>query len=201
MITYDILHQTLESKRPLEKSAGVATQTLVGAGLGAGLGALAWLIRPKDEDQDRKREFLKALITGAMLGGIGGFGYSRLPSSLGGGKPKPEEKPRDLETSGVRGVDENGFFWSTDGSYPKEPGVKVRWDTVEHIPGAKAQSLRDNLMYHMPKGATPKAVAQNGYDYTVYYTDKFGNEGSFVYHGPKRSVGKMIADNSIFAFS
>lgn len=51
--------------------------TLVGAGLGGGLGLLADHIRPADEDENRLRRRLTSLLTGAALGGVAGFGLNR----------------------------------------------------------------------------------------------------------------------------
>ncbi len=63
----------------IEKSA--ASGTLVGALGGAGLGALMQYLRPKDKDQNSLKEYLFSALTGATLGGIGGFAYDNLSSN------------------------------------------------------------------------------------------------------------------------
>lgn len=63
----------------IEKSA--ASGTLVGALGGAGLGALMQYLRPKDKDQNSLKEYLFSALTGATLGGLGGFAYDNLSSN------------------------------------------------------------------------------------------------------------------------
>lgn len=63
----------------IEKTA--ASGTLVGALGGAGLGALLQYLRPKDKDQNSLKEYLLSALTGAALGGLGGFAYDNLKSN------------------------------------------------------------------------------------------------------------------------
>ena len=79
MITQEFLNQSI--KRGMKKSAQMsdsAKSSLIGAGMGAGLGGLAWLLRPKDRDQNQWREALISILGGAALGGAGGWGFHHL---------------------------------------------------------------------------------------------------------------------------
>ena len=50
---------------------------LTGAGLGSGLGLISDMIRPVDKDENKLRRRLTALLGGAALGGMAGFGANQ----------------------------------------------------------------------------------------------------------------------------
>ena len=56
-----------------------ARSSLAGALGGSALGGLAWLLRPKDKDQNQWKEALLSILSGAALGGAVGYGYDKLP--------------------------------------------------------------------------------------------------------------------------
>lgn len=57
-----------------------AKAALVGSLGGAGLGVLAHMVTPKDKDEDLRGRLLSHILTGAALGGLAGYGGSRLYS-------------------------------------------------------------------------------------------------------------------------
>ena len=61
----------------MEKCAQASStlmSSLIGAGLGGGLGLVADSVRPADEDENRARRRLAAILSGAVLGGVAGAG-------------------------------------------------------------------------------------------------------------------------------
>ena len=156
--------------------------TLGGALGGLGLGGITWLLRPKDEDQKRGRSLVGSMLTGALLGGSLGYGYTKLPFA----QPK--------QTNPNEGLNEKNEYWSTEGNLPSERGQRVTWETFKNAPGDKTKFVRNKLTSLVPSGATPTAMSQNGHDYTVYYTDKSGKKWQRTWHGPKRSTWRIAKD-------
>lgn len=63
-----------------EKCAQVSSallSALAGAGIGGGAGLISDAIRPVDEDEDRKKRRVAALLGGILLGGVAGAGYDQ----------------------------------------------------------------------------------------------------------------------------
>lgn len=77
-LTRELLRETAGrvEKRALSDNAYAAIGGALG---GAGLGALNWLIRPKDRDQRKLREFLTSTLSGAGLGAVAGYGLNQIP--------------------------------------------------------------------------------------------------------------------------
>ena len=83
MITHEFLRASLARGRvKTAELSDSAKSSLVGAGIGAGIGGLSWLLRPKDRDQNQWREALMSALSGAALGGAAGWGYNRLSKSV-----------------------------------------------------------------------------------------------------------------------
>ena len=82
MITQDQLKEVFSKITDRLKNVQLsddAYAALGGAAGGAGLGALNWLIRPKDRDQHKAREFFGSVFTGAGLGALAGYGLNKIP--------------------------------------------------------------------------------------------------------------------------
>lgn len=82
MITQDQLKEVFSKITDRLKNVQLsddAYAALGGAAGGAGLGALNWLIRPKDRDQHKAREFFGSVFTGAGLGALAGYGLNQIP--------------------------------------------------------------------------------------------------------------------------
>jgi len=76
---------------------------IAGTVLGGGAGYVADKLTPEDEDEDKKSRLLTNILTGAALGGVGGFGMSRLGRRLGMLVDKPGFFQRNVPE----------FGWST----------------------------------------------------------------------------------------
>ncbi len=188
MLSREMLQYTLKATRVKEAMSDELKYTLGGALGGLGLGGITWMLRPKDEDQKKGRELLRSMLTGAVLGGSLGYGYTKLPFS----KPK--------QTNPNEGLNDKGEYWSTEGKLPTERGQKVSWETFNNAKGAKTEFVRKKLTSLVPSGATPTAMSQNGHDYTVYYTDKRGKNWQRTWHGPTKSIWRKSLDTVTGAF-
>jgi len=62
---------------------------LVGAIVGGGVGYAANKMTPDDEDEDKKKRLLSNVLAGAAMGGLGGYGLSRLGKRVNGLVDRP----------------------------------------------------------------------------------------------------------------
>lgn len=62
---------------------------LVGAIVGGGVGYAANKMTPDDEDEDKKKRLLSNVLAGAAMGGLGGYGLSRLGKRVDGLVDRP----------------------------------------------------------------------------------------------------------------
>ena len=182
MLSTEMLQTTLSGKTIKQAMSDDLKYALGGAIGGLGLGGLSWLIRPKDEDQKKGRELLRSMLTGAVLGGAVGYGYKKLPFF----KPK--------ETNPNEGLNEKGEYWSNEGKLPSERGQKITWETFNNAPGKNTEYIKKKLVSLVPSGGTPTAVSQDGHSYTIYYTDKRGQNWKRTWHGPIKSVHRKVWD-------
>lgn len=112
MLTKDMLSQTLQKRAALNKKAfdwssltdawnGLSTEaksSIIGGGIGTGLGALTWLVRPKDRDQDQRKELLRSVLGGLAAGGLAGYGFSKLKSPTAPAAPAAPTAPATSTT-------------------------------------------------------------------------------------------------------
>ena len=82
-------------------SDSVYSRPLIGALLGGGAGALADSIRPTDEDENKVRRKLQAILSGIVFGGIGGLGLNQMKevSPLLEGFSEPQKPKRLFDPS------------------------------------------------------------------------------------------------------
>lgn len=85
-LNLDSLKDSLSNLNPDAKAAIVASLG------GAGLGLATHMMTPKDKDEDTSLRLLKHVLAGAALGGLAGYGASRLNTRVGPIVNPPEPK-------------------------------------------------------------------------------------------------------------
>lgn len=207
MITKEFLNQSL--KRGMKKSAqmsGSAKSSLIGAGMGAGLGGLAWLLRPKDRDQNQWREALISILGGAALGGAGGLGFHHLTNNNPWDATKAvSKKTKDIVTDIVNPKDDN-----KNNDRDDTPSVEVKPET-ENTEKGKVDSSKNTVepgssldkrlaqtslvasrrnKYKEEYGSGPEALkeqrlAKRRVSGTKFFGKRFVEDGPFVYYPNK----------------
>ena len=77
---------------------------LVGAIVGGGVGYAANRMTPEDEDEDKKKRLLSNVLAGAAMGGLGGYGLSRLGKRVDGLVDRPGWFQRNWPELGWRHI-------------------------------------------------------------------------------------------------
>lgn len=128
---------------------------LLGASIGGKLGLVSDAIRPADDDEDRNRRRLMALLSGAALGGIAGYGARRFMDSspsLFGGKPSVPSRVMEAVDPDVSTVlAAGGLGWGASPAFSRGGGIA----------GLYTRGARDFSGLHLDK-AFREDVANRG---------------------------------------
>ena len=223
MITHEFLNQSL--KMGMKKSAqmsGSAKSSLIGAGMGAGLGGLAWLLRPKDRDQNQWREALISILGGAALGGAGGWGFHHLTNKTPWDATKAVGKTtKNIVTEIVNPTDTKKEDKKEEKKEPPKPEKPVATPVVapQPTPEDKEEAAREEaeaLNYNPEMDFGPEAVKERKLSPrevkgTKFYGKRLSENGPIIHYPKAKSELKdddlrLISDrpggnNRVFGFS
>lgn len=223
MITQEFLNQSL--KRGMKKSAqmsGSAKSSLIGAGMGAGLGGLAWLLRPKDRDQNQWREALISILGGAALGGAGGWGFHHLTNKTPWDATKAVGKTtKNIVTEIVNPTDTKKEDKKEEKKEPPKPEKPVATPvvTLQPTPEDKEEAAREEaeaLNYNPEMDFGTEAVKERKLSPrevkgTKFYGKRLSENGPIIHYPKAKSELKdddlrLISDrpggkNRVFSFA
>ena len=223
MITHEFLNQSL--KMGMKKSAqmsGSAKSSLIGAGMGAGLGGLAWLLRPKDRDQNQWREALISILGGAALGGAGGWGFHHLTNKTPWDATKAVGKTtKNIVTEIVNPTDTKKEDKKEEKKEPPKPEKPVATPAVtpQLAPEDKEEAAREEaeaINYNPEMDFGPEAVKEQKLyprevKGTKFYGQRLSENGPIIHYPKAKSELKdddlrLISDrpggnNRVFGFS
>ena len=188
MITHEFLRASLARSRvKTAELSDSAKSSLVGAGIGAGIGGLSWLLRPKDRDQNQWREALISALSGAALGGAAGWGYNRLSKSVGNAfsgessstENKDEQPAEQQPEQPAQTQDGTGTADTQEASQPNNTQQPQDPQVSNTQTPDSAQSQPEPYYFDIPGSKFKFTEPKEGY-YVYYPKDEIITDGDMI---------------------